>query len=194
MKLKQIVFLFITLFAVVSCDDAKEAGNLANCKFDYESITDVKLGDIMITEGMEMTEIAKILALLEGDSKVPLTCTFNVKVSNPNEDAASVDELRYDVKIDNISKQIANGKRTESISISGGQSLIVPLPMVIEDVASLLDDNDLKNAMTNLAKNFIGMGDKPTEFKLDITPTINILGIPVDSPVAIPVTFKYPKL
>jgi hypothetical protein len=48
-----------------------------------------------------------------------------------------------------------------------------------------------KDAVIDIAKNFIGIGNKKSNVKVQLKPTFMIGNVPVTSPVYIPVSFSF---
>jgi hypothetical protein len=51
--------------------------------------------------------------------------------------------------------------------------------------------NNSKNAVVDIAKNFIGIGTKKSNVSVQLKPTFMIGSVPVTSPVYIPVNFSF---
>lgn len=189
MKMKQLICLFAFLMMITGCDEVKKAANMADCKFEYNNITQVVVADVDI-DNIDAVGIAKLLTLMgQQDAVIPMSCNLLIDVSNPNESTAAVSELKYNLSLDGIA--FASGSRKEAVSIASGEKKTVTLPVNVANLALLLEDEASKEALNNLVKNFMGMGTKASKFQLDILPTITIAGIPFDSPAYIPVSFSF---
>ena len=99
--------------AFTSCDFIKSAYQLKNCEYTYHSIGDIKVAGLDFSSGvggfLQMSNITKIANLIAGNfSELPLEMTVNVNVKNPGTVAAGINNVKYDLAIDNI-----NGARSD---------------------------------------------------------------------------------
>ncbi len=191
MNMKRI-FLLVTVLATLSgCSVMKDLGgayNMTQCKYDYKSITNLSLAGTDLSKGITLAAAPKLLALFSGTaSNVPMNFTLNLNVNNPNQTAAALQGLQYILSIDNV--QFTTGSVTQALNIPSGGTQVLPLSIGF-DLATLLK-GDTKDAVAAIAKNFIGIGDKPSSVTLQLKPTFAVGGYPVTSPVYIPVNFSF---
>ncbi len=191
MKIKRIFFLLTVLIALTGCNVMKDLGgayNMTQCKYDYQSISKLSLGGTDLSKGISLLSAPKLLALLSGSAtNLPLDMTLNLNVNNPNSTAAALQGLQYILSIDNI--QFTTGTVNQALNIPAGGTQVLPLQIGV-DLATLLT-SDTKEAVIGIAKNFIGLGDKTSNVTLQLKPTFSVGGVPITSPVYIPVNFSF---
>jgi hypothetical protein len=95
--------------------------------------------------------------------------------------------MQYIVSIDDI--RFVAGTVDQTLNIGAGQSQTLPLSIGV-DLATLMKSNS-KDAVVDIAKNFIGIGSKKSNVKIQLKPTFMIGNIPVTSPAYIPVSFSF---
>lgn len=186
--------LMICMFAaagIVSCDVAKQAQgayNMVNCKYEYQSLNNLMVSGINVSKGLSLMDAPKILGVLTGDkSSVPLGFTVNLGVTNPNATEAMLNGLEYVLAVDGI--DFTSGALGNQLSIPAGGTGTLPLAMAF-DIATLLK-GDTHDAVANVVKNFVGLGNEPSNVTLNIRPSFNVAGYKVTSPVYIPISFSF---
>jgi len=191
MKFKQLVLVLAVFFTFSGCDVAKQFGNAFNftqCKFNYNSITNLSLSGTNLSRGLTAANILQLTSLLMGNApSIPLDFTLNLDVTNPNQSAAALNGLQYILNIDDV--QFTTGTINQSFSVAGGGTQVLPLQIGF-DLATLLK-GDSKNAILNIAKNFLGIGNQKSNVTLQLKPSFNIGGYPLTSPTYIPVSFAF---
>ncbi|MDR0430940.1 MAG: hypothetical protein LBH58_10745 [Tannerellaceae bacterium] len=191
MKFKQLILVFAVFFTFSGCDVAKQLGsafNFTQCKFDYHSITNLSLSGTNLSSGVNAAKILQLASLLTGNaSSIPLDFTLNLNVTNPNQTVASLNGLQYVLNIDDV--QFTTGTVSHAFNVAGGETQVLPLSIGF-DLATLLR-GESKNAILNIAKNFLGLGSEKSNVTLQIKPSFNIGGYPATSPVYIPVSFSF---
>lgn len=190
-RLKLLLPLICILLTLNSCDVAKQVGgayNMINCKYDYNSISNMSLAGIDFSRGLSLTNMTQATNLLTGRSNsIPLNFTLNLDVSNPNQSAAFLNGIDYVLSIDNV--QFTTGSLSQSLNIPAGGKNVLPLTIGF-DLATLLK-GESKDAVQSITKNFIGIGDKKSSVTLQIRPTFMIGNYPIQSPAYIPVSFSF---
>ena len=193
MRQKIIALLFIAV-TTVACgtvgNDLMGAYTLTQCEYSYKSISDLSISGMNLSNSnaLSVANIAKITSILSGSANsIPLNFAVNLNVKNPNQTAATLNGLRYDLKIDGI--QFTNGVLNQPIQVPSGNTQSVPLNIGV-DVATLMKNNS-QASVVNIVKNFIGIGTEKSNVSLDLYPTINVGGNAITSPIAIPVSFAF---
>lgn len=189
---KKIFTLLVIITTLVSCDSVQKSlsstYNLINCEYNYKSISGLSISGIDLSKGLSVTSIPKVTSILTGSaSSIPLNFTLNLDVKNPNESAAVLNGMQYIISIDDV--QFTTGSVNQALNIAGGSSQTLPLTIGV-DLASLMKSNS-KDAVINIAKNFLGMGSQKSNVSLQLKPTFMIGNVPVTSPVYIPVSFSF---
>lgn len=190
--MKKRLFAFILAVAtMVSCDVAKEFSgltSLANCKYSYNSISNLSVSGINANNGLSLTSIAAVTSILTGNSSsIPLNFTLNLNIDNPNQSTALLHGMQYVISIDGI--QFTTGSMNQSLSIASGQRKVLPLTIGV-DLATLMKNNS-KDAVVDIAKNIVGIGSKESTVSLQIKPSFMVNNSLVTSPVYIPVSFTF---
>lgn len=191
---KRIITLLLLTTTLLSCDVSKElssiygAYNMVNCQYSYKSVSGMTISGMNLSNGLSVTNIPKITSILSGSAtSIPLNFTLNMNVKNPNQSAAALQGLKYIISIDGI--QFTNGSVNKSLSIQPGQEAVLPLTIGV-DLATLMKDNS-KDAVVDIAKNFIGIGGKQSHVTVELKPSFLVGTSTVTSPVYIPVSFSF---
>ena len=193
MKNKAILWLcaISLLLVTAGCDVVKQMGgayNMTQCNYSYRSLSNLNIAGMDVSKGVSLSWLPSITSVLSGTAKsVPLKFTLNLDVQNPNQTAAMLHGLQYILSIDNV--DFTNGTVDRSINIPGGGTQPMPLDIGF-DMAELLR-GESKDAVINIVRNFIGIGDKASNVTFRIKPTFMIGTVPVTSPSYIPVTFTF---
>jgi LEA14-like dessication related protein len=189
---KRILALLVIVATLISCDSVQQGltstYNMINCKYNYKSISGLTVSGMNLSNGLSLTSIPKLTSILTGSaSSIPLDFTLNLNVENPNQSAAMLQGLQYVLSIDGI--QFTTGSLNQSLNIGAGQTQTLPLNIGV-DLASLMKSNS-KDAVVDIAKNFLGIGSKASNVSLQLKPSFNIGGQNITSPVYIPVSFSF---
>jgi LEA14-like dessication related protein len=192
MKIKHLILVFTVFFTFAGCDVAKQIGgayNLTQCKFNYNSITNLFLSGTDLSKGLTAANILQLTSLLTGNvpSSLPLDFTLNLNVSNPNQSAASLSGLQYVLTIDDV--QFTTGSIDQAFNVSAGETQVLPLRIGL-DLVSLLK-GESKDAILTVIKNFVGIGSRKSNVSFQLKPTFDIGGYPLTSPSYIPVSFSF---
>lgn len=191
MKTLKLLLCTVMLAGMASCDVARQAQgayNMVNCKYDYNSLTDLSVAGINVSKGLSLLDAPKILNVLTGNtSSVPLGFTVNLDVNNPNATEALLNGMDYILSIDGI--QFTTGSLDRQLSIPAGGKGALPLAMSF-DIATLLK-GETHDAVAGVVKNFVGIGSEPTNVSLQIRPSFMVAGYKVTSPVYIPIPFSF---
>ncbi|MDH6356202.1 LEA type 2 family protein [Parabacteroides sp. PF5-9] len=190
-KFKNLFLVLATFLTLTGCDVAKQVGgayNMVNCKYNYHSISNLTVAGMNLSNGVSLMQIPQLTSILSGAaSSIPLNFTLNLDVANPNQSAALLHGLQYILSIDDI--QFTTGTVSQSLNVPSGGSQVLPLTIGFDLVSMLKGDS--KNAVTNIAKNFIGIGNQKSNVTLQIKPTFMIGNQAIASPVYIPVSFSF---
>lgn len=189
---KKILALLLVATTFIGCDTIQQGlsstYNLINCEYNYKSVTNLSVSGMNLSNGLSLTSIPKITSILNGSaSSIPLNFTLNLDIKNPNESAAMLNGLQYIISIDDI--QFTTGAVNQTLNIASGQTQTLPLVIGV-DLATLMKNNS-KEAVTEIAKNFLGIGSKKSNVTLQLKPTFKIGNTPITSPVYIPVSFSF---
>ena len=188
--MKKLLLLLLIPFAF-SCNVSKDltgAYNMLNCKYEYKSISGLSLSGVDVSNGISLAAIPKITSILSGTaSSIPLNFTLNLNVNNPNQTEAIFRGMQYILSIDDI--QFTSGSVSQSMNIASGQTQTLPISIGV-DLASLMKGNS-KDAVGNIAKNFIGIGSDKSKVTLKIKPTFVVNEIPISWPSYIPIEFNF---
>lgn len=188
---KRIITLLLVTITLFSCDVTKElsgAYNMINCQYSYKSISGLTVSGMNLSNGVSPLYIPKLTSILTGSAtSIPVDFTLNLNVKNPNQSEALLHGLQYIVSIDDI--KFTSGTLNKSLNIPSGETQTLPLTIGI-DLASLMKNNS-KEAITDIAKNFIGIGSKKSNVTVQVKPTFLIGNTPITSPTYIPVNFSF---
>lgn len=189
--MKRVILFLLVAFTFSGCGITNEltgAYNMTQCKYDYKSISNLNVSGMNLSNGISALNIPKITSILSGSaSSIPLNFTLNLDVKNPNQTEALLHGLQYVVSIDDI--QFTTGMLNQSLNIGAGATQTLPLTIGV-DIATLMKNNS-KDAVTNIVKNFIGMGGSKSNVTVQLKPTFMVGTMPITSPVYIPVSFSF---
>lgn len=191
MKLKHFFSLLLACVLLQGCDIAKQvsgAYNLTQCKFDYNSITNLQLAGMDLSKGVNAMQLLQLTPLLTGQaSSVPLHFNLNLDITNPNQSAAFLQGLQYILQIDGV--QFTTGSINQALNIAAGGKQQLPLTIGF-DLATLLK-GDSKDAVVNVVKNIVGVNDQQSQITLQLRPNIKVGDYTIPSPVYLPVSFAF---
>jgi LEA14-like dessication related protein len=176
------------IIALCGCSSVLKTYNMKKCEYTYKSITNLTISGINVSNGISITDGAKIALLLNSSTKsIPLNFLLTLDVKNPNTGEAAFDGMAYKVKIDGM--DFTDGSIDEPFSVAPGETK--PLSLKIgADIGKLIEKNS-KEAVVNMVKNFIGLGNEKTTVHVDLRPKFLAGAQTVTSPVAFPVEFTF---
>lgn len=189
---KRIITLLLIATTLISCESLQQGlmstYNMVNCDYSYKSISGLSVGGINLSNGLSLTAIPKVTSLLSGKaSSIPMDFTLNLNVKNPNQSNALLHGLQYIISIDGV--QFTTGSINQTLNIAAGQTQTLPLTIGV-DLASLMK-GESKDAVVDIAKNFLGIGSKKSQVSLQLKPSFKVGNTMVASPVYIPVSFSF---
>lgn len=189
--MKKLLSLLLVASLMVACDASKGLGsayNMINCTYTYRSITGLSISGMNLSNGISAANIPRITSILSGKAaSIPLNLTINMDVNNPNRSAAALSGLSYILSIDGV--QFTTGAVNQPLNIAAGQTQNLPLTIGV-DLATLMK-GESGEAVTGIAKNFLGIGNKKSEVNLQIKPTFKVGNTLIPSPVYVPVKFSF---
>ena len=122
-----IAFASLLLTACSSLNPKAQADMLKKYTYEVESVRDLKAGGMAIGSNFEDSSLSSLssvaLGLLRKD--LSLEAVVNMKVSNPTGEAVPMGPFKYLLEIQG--KPFFEGSVNESLSLSNGQSKVVPL-------------------------------------------------------------------
>ena len=177
-----------------SCDVVKQIGgayNLTQCKYDYNSIDNISIAGVNLgkSKSLSIANIATLSTILGGGSlqNIPLSMTLNLDVLNPNEKAAYLNGLDYEIELNNM--ELANGKLDVPLRIDAGQTTVLPLTIGV-DLKNLMNRYSKDRVSTEMSR-FLGISPGETKVQVRLWPKVLIGDVPIKAPTYIPVTFTY---
>lgn len=190
--MKRIIAILLVAVAFIGCDTAKQqvSGmyNLVQCQYSFNSMSNLSISGINASNGLSLTTIPKVTAILTGTATtIPLDFTLNLDVKNPNNGNALLNGMDYSIRIDDI--EFTRGSVNQALNIGAGQTQILPLTIGV-DIATLMKNNS-KDAITEITKNFLGMGSRESKVSVELRPTFKIGDSRIKSPMPIPVSFTF---
>lgn len=189
---KRIFTLLLIASTLISCESLQQGlmstYNMVNCDYSYKSISGLSVGGINMSNGLSLAAVPKITSLLSGKaSSIPMDFTLNLNVKNPNQSNALLHGLQYIISIDGV--QFTTGSVNQTLNIAAGQTQTLPLTIGV-DLATLMK-GESKDAVVDIAKNFLGIGSKKSQVNLQLKPSFKVGNTMVASPVYIPVSFSF---
>lgn len=177
-----------------SCDVMKQIGgayNLTQCKYDYNSITNIEVAGVNLgkSKSLSIADIATLSTILGGGSlqNIPFSMVLNLDVLNPNEKAAYLNGLDYEIELNNM--EFASGKLDVPLRIEPGKTSVLPLSIGI-DLKNLINRYSKDRVATEMSR-FIGISPGETKVSVKLWPKVLIGDVPIKSPTYVPVTFVF---
>ena len=183
---------FLTVFIITLCgcktDELLKTYNMKKCEYSFKSITNVTISGINVSNGISVTNTAKIALLLSDlNQAIPLNFLLTLDVKNPTDSEAAFRGIMYKITIDGIN--FSEGAVNEPFNVAAGETK--PLPIKIgTDISELIKKNS-KDAVINMVKNFIGLGKDKTKVHVELKPKFLVGGKVVTSPAAFPIDFTF---
>jgi LEA14-like dessication related protein len=150
---------------------------------------------INVSQGLSLLDAPRIISLMSGNAaSIPVVCTVNLDVQNPNATDAILSGMDYTLAIDGI--DFTSGTMSQQLSVAPGGTGVLPVVMAF-DVATLLR-GESRDAVMGVVRNLAGLGGlgavssgEQSKVTLNIRPSFNVAGSRVSSPVFIPVSFSF---
>ena len=192
--MKKSLIILSTILLMFSCDIAKQLGgayNLSQCKYDYNSIDNIEIAGVKLgkSQSLSIANIATLSTILAGGSlqTIPFTMVLNLDVLNPNEKAAYLNGLDYEIELNNM--EFANGQLDVPLRIEPGKTAVLPLSIGI-DLKNLMNRYSKEKVSTEMSR-FLGVSPGETKVSVKLWPKVLIGDVPIKSPTYIPVTFVF---
>jgi len=190
MKTKIIItFLLIGTLTLQSCgiiqqllEQTQQLATFTKCEFKMKTLTNTKLVGLDIQNKKKFSDFKFMDAanvtktLLSGN--LPLSFQLNIEAKNPNQKIAAMQKIAWKLYIDDILMTTGNVNKAISIPPGGTENLPIQIKL---DLKELLK-KETKTAILNFGFNLADAGNYPTRVRLDIKPTINISGTPIEYP------------
>lgn len=189
-KMKRVYYsIFVVVMSMLSgCSTLQSAFNLANCDYKYNSISNLTISNMDLSNGLNPLMIPKVLSILSGNaSSIPLDFTLNLDVKNPNAGTAAFQALNYIISIDDI--EFTTGNFKQAFSVGAGETKKLPMTIGV-DIAELIKKNS-RSSVENIVKNFLGLNSQESKVTVQLKPSFKVGEQIFTSPVYIPVSFKF---
>lgn len=191
MKKKITLCMLSVILVLTGCTAMKTIAaiyNLTNCIFKFKSLTNLTVSGMNLSNGISAIDLPKVLSLLNGGtSSIPMNFTVNFDVNNPNQGTAAFEAIDYILSIDDM--QFTTGSFNQAFSIGAGETKQLPMTIGL-DLAQLLK-GDTKNSVTNIIKNFIGIGTTESKVNVQLKPSFKVGEQTFKSPAYIPINFSF---
>ena len=191
---KKIILLLSLALFFTSCDVTKSLSgtyNLTQCQYKYNSINGLTLAGVNLQNVTSLSSLNPITAAnliaAFGKSSIPLQFTLNLNIKNPNNQQALLNGLQYIIEIDNV--EMTTGSIDSRIQIASGQTTQLPVNIAFDLKKAMSGQSG--DAIKNMAFNFVGLGDKPSNVTVRLKPSVDIGGKLIPVPFYIPVSFSY---
>jgi len=184
MKIKYFfAVVLITFFS--SCDIMKQASELtsfAKCKFKINTVENINLAGVNVLKikdysQLDFMDIARLTSALTSGN-LPLNFTLNMKVNNPNQKQAAMNQFDWILLIDDI--EMNRGVVNQRVEIPSGGDAILPLQMTM-NLKEILKGETLKS-LVNFGLNLADASGKSSRITIKAKPTIMIGGRAISYP------------
>lgn len=176
-RFKKLLIVFLVAIGITSCNvlnQVAQIANFANCKFNFESVDQVKMLDVQLSKGMTKSDlnIAQLASLTSAILKKQLPVSFNVNldVNNPNAIPAAMTKMDYILTLNG--KEVISTTLNKSINVGANSSSIVSIP-VQTDLFQLFS-GESADAIVNLAFKLTGVSSNPVNVGLKVKPYISV--------------------
>ena len=197
--MKKIIALFGISVFFFSCDVAKQvAGAYAlftQCKYVFNSITGLSLAGVSLQNINNFSSInplalANLLtAFSSPGGSLPLDFTLNLDVTNNGDQTVMLNGANYILEIDGL--EMTKGLLNKQLKIESGKKAVLPISMAF-DLKKVMSGQSM-DAMKNLAFNFVGLGDAPSNVSVKFKPSFAVNEKTVTAPDYIPISFTLNK-
>ena len=176
-KFRKFLALFLITIGITSCDvlnQVAQIANFANCKFNFESVDQVKMLDVQLSRGMTKNDlnITQLATLTNAILKKQLPVSFNVNlnVNNPNTIPAALTKMDYILTLNG--KEVVSTTLNKSINLGANSSSVVSIP-IQTDLFQLFTGESV-DAIVNLAFKLAGVSSNPVNVGIKVKPYISI--------------------
>lgn len=176
--------LCVTAVAVLlaSCASVKGLKNFAECKFDYKSVTDVKVASIDVSniksvKSLKLTDTPKILSALKSKN-LPLDLNVNLNVKNPNDAEARLEGFDYILWIDDI--EMISGAMDKKLNVGANQREVLSIPFTV-NLLSVLSKEKI-GPMADFAFGLANDKADASRVKVSIKPYFSMRGKTIKFP------------
>ncbi|MCR4660265.1 MAG: hypothetical protein K5650_08230 [Bacteroidales bacterium] len=187
MKNIRLILVLAACMMLNSCDVVQSVlnqfasvANLANCKFDIQSVSSVNVAGVNLKNisngNITASDVIKLAAAIQSKN-VPLGMNVNIGVDNPTKQSAALTAMDWILEVDR--QQMANGVSTKAYTINPGKATTIPLG-VNADLYSLFSSKGLE-ALKNFASSFTNDGIS-SQVGLKIKPSISVGEVQVPFP------------
>lgn len=186
MAYKRVIQLSLIILLFSGCDITKQVNELktfSKCDFRLYTVENINLAGINIEDyksynDLNLLDVAKISSAL-AKGNMPLSFTLNVQVKNPNPTPAALNKMEWILFIDDIELLDGVSEQRVEVPANGG---ISNLPLDIKADLKKVLTGESGEALSNLAFNLTGQGNRPSNVMLKIKPTVYAGGIPIVYP------------
>lgn len=192
--MKKAIIIFSAILLLHGCNIMQQVGgayNLTQCKFDYNSIDNIQIAGVNLgkSKSLSIANIATLSTILGGGNlqNIPFSMTLNLDVQNPNEKAAYLNGLDYEIELNNM--EFANGKLDVPLRIEPGQTAVLPLSIGM-DLKNLINRYSKDRVSTEMSR-FLGISPGETKVSVKLWPKVLIGDVPIKAPTYIPITFVF---
>jgi len=193
-RLNKTVLVTATVLLFSSCGFLFNMNRLADCEFEFDSISNMSIGSVDIDGKKDLSELSfsdygKIIAGY-ATGKMELNFDANIKITNPNKKDIKLHYLAWKVFIDDKQTDVAQGEMSGDYLIEGkGGSSVVPIPIKFNLMKVF--NKEGKKSLLNLALNIAGASEKKSRIGIKVRPSFKFAGKTIKYPTYIPVAMKY---
>lgn len=175
MKSLKLIIAAVMTIALVGCNSVTGLKNFADCKFKFNSVSNVKLADIDLTNkksysNFKLTDLAT-LGVAYAKKELMLDMNVNMVVNNPNEQPAQLDGMDFILWIDD--EEMLDGTMNQKVKIEAGEDAVVSLPISMNLYESIKDKKI--NAMAEFALGLATNKADNSRVKVSVKPFFTIM-------------------
>ena len=169
MQTIKLLFISILFLGLSSCGLNRKAQveALGKCDYSIASVSQVRVAGRAIESfqdggGVALSSLPGIaMALLTKD--LPLEAKVNLKVSNPTNTRASINQFKYIIEIQG--KPLVEGTVNENVNLATGESVVVPLSFQA-NIFNAAKERGIENLMNDIftrkSEGFLTLKIKPS--------------------------------
>jgi LEA14-like dessication related protein len=194
--MRKILTFLLLIFLMTSCELAQQALstlNMTQCEYSFNSVNNVSLGGINVSNVHSITDInpvtaASLLASLTKTSgTLPISFNLNLDVKNPGSQTAALQGMAFILKLDSL--ELTQGTVNTPIQILAGAKNVLPVNLAF-DLKQLLKGESAAT-IKNMAFAITGLGEgNAVKMTLLVKPNMTIGGRTISIPNYIPISFN----
>ena len=175
--MRVVILAFSVISSIVSCTldkQAKALRTLEKCRYEFVSADSIFLAgtDVnkLIANGrVDVSQLPGVaLGFLSRD--IPLSGVLNVRITNPTNNLAGIQQFAYKVEVEG--REVLDGVSDLPIEVPAGETVVVPVKLRTNVYKFLSDRETLDKLLTFIQRAHNGATDEKVNLTFKIKPTL----------------------